>query len=257
MSGFQADAPTFLLLILVAAVAGGFLAGVAKAEAAAPGPGRRTWYAAAVLALWLAYTGVSAAKGLLLDADAFPPPMTRILVPGLALTLAAAFSGFGARLAKHLGYAALVGFQAFRAPLQGLLWWFHRQGRLPVQMTFEGRNWDILTGLSALILAALLARGKAGRKAVLLWNLAGLALLLNIVAVAILSLPGRLRLFRNEPANVLVLGFPYVWIPAVFVLAALLGHLLVFRKLFGRGMQDAVREKDAGTRKVAGAEAAA
>ena len=215
---------TLGLLLLVAVVVGLFLRGVSIA-------GSRAAAAAAVVGAWMAYSGILAAKGMLLDPDSVPPPLIRILAPGLLLVFIAAFSPFGARLAKHLGYASLIGFHAFRLPLEGLLWWFHRQGRLPVQMTFEGRNLDILTGLSAIVVAALAWRGKAGRKTALAWNLAGLALLINIMSVAILSIPGPLRAFHNEPANTLVLHFPYVWIPAIFVMAALFGHLVLFRKI--------------------------
>ena len=164
-----------------------------------------------------------------------PPPMARILVPGLLLVFIAAFSGFGTLLAKHLGYPALIGFHAFRLPLEGLLWALHRQGRLPVQMTFAGRNLDILTGISAVVMAVLAARGLAGKTAIRIWNLAGFALLLNIMAVAVLSIPGPLMRFHNDPANTLVLHFPYIWIPAVFVLAAFLGHLVLFRKIRADG----------------------
>lgn len=134
-------------------------------------------------------------------------------------------------MAARLPFSALIGFHAFRLPLEFLLWAFHKQGRLPAQMTFEGRNFDILTGLSALAVAYLAARGKAGHRAALAWNLAGLALLLNIMAVAILSMPAPWRRFHEGPANELVLHFPYVFIPALFVMAALAGHLLIFRKL--------------------------
>jgi hypothetical protein len=54
------------------------------------------------------------------------------------------------------------------------------------------------------------------------------------MGAAVLSLPGRLRMFRNDPPNELVLHFPYVWIPALFVMAAFAGHLLLFRKLAQR-----------------------
>jgi hypothetical protein len=225
------DAATMALVALVLAVAATFLSGVAASEGKGGKglTGRRTLLATAVLAAWLIYSGATAAKGLLLDAAAMPPPMLRILVPGLLLVFIAAFSPFGARLSR-LPYAALIGFHAFRLPLEGLLWTFHRQGRLPVQMTFEGRNFDILTGLSAIAVAVLAWRGRAGLRTARLWNLAGFALLLNIMIVAALSIPGPLRVFHDEPANTLVLHFPYVWIPAVFVMAAFFGHLLLFRK---------------------------
>jgi hypothetical protein len=66
---------------------------------------------------------------------------------------------------------------------------------------------------------------------VLAWNVLGLALLVNIVAIAILSLPGPLRVFLAGPPNVLVLRVPYVWLPGFLVMVALAGHILVFRAL--------------------------
>jgi hypothetical protein len=38
--------------------------------------------------------------------------------------------------------------------------------------------------------------------------------------------------FHDKPANTLVLHFPYVWLPAPLVMAALLGHLVLFRKIW-------------------------
>lgn len=232
------DAATLSLVLLVTAVIGMFLWGVAAADKRAGAEGgsgvrsrRALLIAAALLAAWMAYSGLAAGMGMFLDPESIPPPLFRLMGPGLLLVFLAAFSGFGKRLAKHLGYAALIGFHAFRLPLEGLLWWFHKQGRLPVQMTFEGRNLDIITGISAIVMAVLVGMGIASRRAIMIWNLAGFILLMNIMTVAILSIPGPMRRFHNEPANTLVLHFPYVWIPAVFVLAAFLGHLLILRKL--------------------------
>jgi hypothetical protein len=66
----------------------------------------------------------------------------------------------------------------------------------------------------------------------LAWNILGLALLVNIVGVAILSTP-RIQLFGPDRLNVWVMYPPFVWLPAVMVLAALAGHLLIFRALSG------------------------
>jgi hypothetical protein len=35
----------------------------------------------------------------------------------------------------------------------------------------------------------------------------------------------------NEPANTFITHVPWVWLPAVMVLAAVMGHALVFRWL--------------------------
>ena len=65
----------------------------------------------------------------------------------------------------------------------------------------------------------------------LLWNVLGALLLANIVGVALLSAPTPFRLFMNEPANTFITRAPWVWLPAVMVLAAVMGHALVFRWL--------------------------
>jgi hypothetical protein len=110
----------------------------------------------------------------------------------------------------------------------------YERGVMPVQMSYSGRNFDIATGVTAIVVGALVWTGRGGRRLVLAWNLAGLALLLNIVTIAILSTP-RFRYFGDDRLNVWVMYAPFVWLPAVMVLAALAGHLIIFRALKTQG----------------------
>jgi hypothetical protein len=101
---------------------------------------------------------------------------------------------------------------------------------MPVQMSYSGLNYDILTGASALVVAALVYTNRASVRIVRLWNVIGSLLLINVVTVAILATP-RIRYFGNEHLNTWVTYPPFVWLPAVMVLAALAGHLIVFQAL--------------------------
>lgn len=97
-------------------------------------------------------------------------------------------------------------------------------------MTYAGRNFDIVSGLTAAALGLWLASGRRVARAVLIvWNVLGLALLMNIVVVAALSTSTPFRQFLSGPPNLLANTFPFVWLPTFLVQAALLGHLLVFR----------------------------
>jgi len=160
------------------------------------------------------------------------PAPALVLIGILTLgTIVLAVSPVGGRLASSTSLAALVGYQFFRVPLEWVLHRLFVEGVVPVQMTYAGRNFDIISGLGAAMVAMLLVAGRGGRPLVLAWNLIGLGLLANIVVVAVLSTPIPLRHFMNEPANRLPGMFPWVWLPTFLVQAALFGHLVVFRAL--------------------------
>lgn len=187
-----------------------------------------------VMALLLAVVMLASGYGILARFDATPPYMMRFLLACVIGTvLMGSLSRYGARLAYGLPVAAIVGFQAFRIMVEFPLHEFYREGLAPVQITYLGRNFDIITGITAIPVAWLAARGKASRPLLLAWNCLGLGLLANVVTVAVLSMPGPLRLFMNEPSTRLVAELPYVFVPAVFVTTALFGHVLLFRRLFG------------------------
>lgn len=187
---------------------------------------------AVALAALLALSAAASTSGLLANFDATPPYLMRFILPHVVFTLiVGSISPYGRRLALGLPIAALVGFQAFRIPVELLLHAFYGEGLAPIQLTYLGRNFDILTGLTAIPVAWLAARGRAPRWLLTAWNWVGLALLLNVVGVALTSMPGPFRLFMNEPSARFIADFPYIFVPTVFVTTALFGHVLLFRRL--------------------------
>lgn len=191
---------------------------------------RRAGVAALATIAWMAVTGGAAAAGHL-SFTGTPPLMLFALPIVLVVALSIAFSGVGRRLATGLPLAVLVGLQAFRLPLELAMHRAYTEGLMPIQMTYTGRNLDILSGIGALLLAPLVARGRAPRALVWAWNVAGTLLLANILVVSMLSAPTPMRVFMNEPANVWITRAPFVWLPAVMVLTAIYGHAVIFRAL--------------------------
>jgi hypothetical protein len=190
---------------------------------------RRALVAASLTAAWMAITYAAARVGLLHMWE--PPTMGPVLVSMLAIGIGVAISRLGKLMAVGIPIAALVGFQGFRVIVELLLHRAYVEGLMPVQMSYAGRNFDIVSGVTAILLGAWLASGHRSRALVASWNVLGAALLANIVVVALLSAPTPFRVFMNEPANVWITRAPWVWLPAVMVLAAVLGHALVFRWL--------------------------
>jgi hypothetical protein len=165
-----------------------------------------------------AISGSLAAMGVLRDFSTLPPPFALLIFPVVVSTLFMALSSFGAR------------FQVFRLPVELILLRLYQEGHLPKRMTFEGYNFDIVTALTAIVVAYLLYKNKAGKGLVLAWNVMGLGLVLTIISIGILSTP-TFTVFQEGPANRMMAEFPFVWVPVIFVQAAIFGHILVFRAL--------------------------
>lgn len=225
--------PIVLVLLLLWGVA------AASRRLGEPAPVRQRvlLWTAVIAAAWLAVTWLVAARGTLRLWNATPPPIAVLFVAILVLAARIAFGSFGRRLIDGLPIWTLVAVQSFRFPLETAMHALYEQGVMPAQMSYSGRNFDIVTGITALIVALMVRRGHGGRVLVAAWNVMGFALLLNIVSIALASTP-RFRYFGDDQLNTFVTYPPYVWLPAVMVLAAVAGHLLVFRAL---GTREPVR----------------
>jgi hypothetical protein len=221
-----------VLAVLVAAAFPLLLRRAETAAGDAAQADRRALRAALATAVWMAATFAAAASGRL-SFTAMPPTMVVVILISLGLALWVGLSGTGGRIAAGVPLALLVGMQGFRLPLELLMHRAYDEGLMPVQMSFSGRNFDIVTGITAILLGAALwlAPQRVSPRVVMAWNGLGFGLLANVVTIAILSTPTPLRVFMNEPANVWITQAPFVWLPAVFVLAALAGHIVIFRRL--------------------------
>lgn len=171
------------------------------------------------IAVWLALTALAAARGLT-DFSTMPPRMLVLAVVSNAIAIY-----IGMKIDAPL--AALVALQSFRLPLELLMHRAYDEGVMPVQMSYSGLNFDIVTGASAIVVAFFARK----RGVVLAWNIMGTLLLINIVTIAMLSTPIPLRVFHNEPANVWIAHAPFVWLPSFFVPVAVAGHVAILRKL--------------------------
>ena len=185
-----------------------------------------------VTALVVITTGIVASG--MLEADVMPPPPMPFMAGCLAFVVIAAFGKLSTRLIDGLPIAALIGVQGFRLPLELILHRWYTQGVLPVQMTYEGHNFDIVTGIAALVVAALLHKGIGGRGLVWAFNLLGTGLLVTVATIAVLSSPLPIRQYLNDPPVLFVYHVPYFLIVPICVGGALYGHLLVFRWLLRR-----------------------
>ncbi|MBL7767013.1 MAG: hypothetical protein JNJ58_13005 [Chitinophagaceae bacterium] len=161
------------------------------------------------------------------------PPTIVILgiLPPLLFILGLFLSQSGRKFIDQISLLHLTILHVVRIPVELVLFGLYLHQAVPELMTFEGRNFDILAGLSApFITWIVFSNSQPNRKLLLIWNLIGLALLLNIVIHAFLSAPFPLQQLAFDQPNIAILYFPFVWLPTVIVPLVLFGHLVAIRR---------------------------
>jgi hypothetical protein len=206
---------------------------VAQSAAATEKRGRYCLRGGLLLATWMVLTGFAAGHRLLAQFDRRPPPLLIAIVLALLAAVVLATSRVGKRLAQ-LSLPILVGFHGFRLLLELLMHQAAVEGVMPVQMSFSGWNFDIISGVTAPLVALLATRGRA-RWLVITWNVIAFLLMTNIAIIALASTP-MIHAFGTGASqlNTWVAYFPFIWLPTVLLPAALLGQLVLTRRLLAR-----------------------
>lgn len=223
--------PLWISVVFVVLVVG-LLLGVLAWLYGPAGLGDRVRGIALALLAWLALTAILALTGFTAQFDTMPPRILLVLGPAL---LACLLIAFDPRMGPVLDRAPrywLIAFQGFRVVMELILWQLAQAEVIPVSMTFEGRNYDILVGLMAPIVAWLaFERRLLSPGPIIFWNVFGISVLANIVLIGFLSAPTRFRQFFGGPPNEMIGGFPFIWLVSFVVPLAFLGHLLSIRQL--------------------------
>jgi len=184
--------------------------------------------------IWLALQAAITLNGVYnSNTKAFPP---RLLLLGILPAIGAIVLSFSTKKGRSfidsLPLRNLTWLNIIRIPVEIVLFWLFVNKAVPKLMTFEGRNFDIISGLTAPVLAYLVFNKKRiDRKVLLVGNIIWLALLLNIAVNAMLSGPFPFQQFAFDQPNIAILNFPFSWLPTFVVPVVLFGHLVSIRQL--------------------------
>lgn len=186
-----------------------------------------------ILMGWLALQGVLAGTGFYLSFDGGVPRIVYAIVPGLIVMITAVTGRFGFNaLAQALPLGPLHYLHGIRVPIELVLLWLFHTHLIPEIMTFEGRNFDILAGLTAPFIAYFsFTKPKLPPRVILIWNYFALALLVNIVATALLSVPTPVQIFGLDQPNLGLGYFPFVWLATFIVPVVFIAHVCSIKQL--------------------------
>ncbi|MEO9804047.1 MAG: hypothetical protein ABJF04_12395 [Reichenbachiella sp.] len=194
--------------------------------------------ASIIIVGWLFALITLALNSFFLVFDAMPPRLIFVLLPpviGIIVVLSVKKSR---DYVVRIPITTLTYLHIVRVPVEIVLWWLAVNQLVPFLLTFEGINYDILSGITAPFVAIFLVGLRSKRRiAAILWNFITLGLLINIVGHAILAAPTPIQRFAFDQPNVAVFYFPFILLPGFIVPAVLFSHLVGLIKLFNKDQQ--------------------
>jgi len=187
-----------------------------------------------IITVWLSIQALLSYLDVYNNSPESIPP--RIILFGVIPTILVILLFFNTRKGKlfidRLSMQMLTYVHLIRIPVELCLYALFINGAVPELMTFEGRNLDILAGLTAPLVGFFgIGQNKMGKTSLLLWNIISLGLLANIVVSAVLSAPSPFQQFAFDQPNIAILYFPFSWLPSFIVPLVLFAHLAAIRKL--------------------------
>ncbi len=180
---------------------------------------------------WLLLQSSIALSGFYTITDTMPPRLLLAVAPALALIIILFITKIGLSFIDKSDIGYLILLNTVRIPVELALLWLHKAEKIPVEMTFEGWNFDILSGITAPFIWWLYRKGKLSNLLLFVWNTVCFLLLINIVVIAILSAPSPFRQLGGTQPNIAVLYAPFVWLPSFIVPIVILSHITIFRKI--------------------------
>jgi len=164
--------------------------------------------------------------------NSMPPKLLLFgILPAILTIIFLFITRAGRQFIDSLPLTLITYLNVVRIPVEIVLFWLFLHKAVPQMMTFEGRNFDILSGITAPFIAYYgLTKGKLSNRLILGWNLVCLGLLINIVLIALLSAPFPFQQFAFDQPNTAIFNFPFSWLPTFIVPIVLLGHLVSIRR---------------------------
>ena len=193
-----------------------------------------------IVTVWIVIQSALGLSGFYSDVATMTTRFPLLVLPPFIFLTSLFFTSKGKTFIDGLDSRVLTIFHSIRVLVEIVLFWLFIHSAIPEAMTFEGRNFDVLSGLTAPFIYYFgFVKKILSDKVMIAWNLVCMGLLVNVVSSAVLSLPDRFQQFGFEQPNIAVGYFPFLLLPAVLVPLAFFSNAASVRLAWKRGWNNA------------------
>jgi hypothetical protein len=162
-----------------------------------------------------------------------PPRFPLLLLPAFLTIVICFFTKRGRAFLDRADIKTLTLLHIVRIPVELTLYWLFISQAVPELMTFEGRNLDIISGLTApLVYYFGFVTKQLPKVLIIVWNILCLGLLMNVAFYAVLSSPTPFQQFAFDQPNIAFQRFPFLLLPAFVAPLVFFAHAIALRQLF-------------------------
>lgn len=176
--------------------------------------------------LWIGVLSFLSLSGRYTFTRSLLPIFPLVTIPPVLLVILLFVTQRGKEFIKRLDRKTLMILHFVRILVESVLFWLAVYQLIPESLTFEGRNFDILIGLSAPAIYYFgFVKTKLSKSAILVWNVIGLASLINVIGNTVYTV------LILKQANFALGYFPFVLLPAFIVPLIMLAHLASIKQI--------------------------
>jgi hypothetical protein len=185
-----------------------------------------------IVIAWMIIQSVISINGFYINEFTKPPRFSLLVFPPVIFIIVLFSTHKGRLFIDKLNLQYLTILQSIRIVVEIILYMLFISDMIPKIMTFEGRNFDVLAGLTAPVVYYFVFNKTFSKKILIAWNILSLGLLLNIIYIAVSSLQTPFQQLAFEQPNTALTYFPFTLLPSIIVPIVLFSHLASLKQLF-------------------------
>lgn len=182
-----------------------------------------------IISIWLIYTATLSLTGFLYDFGLPPRLPLLIVIPAIFLSVFLTGRSSFQPILSHTAYYLPILLQSFRIIVELLIFGAYQNDVFPQLATFEGLNFDILVGISALPMSWLVYKNVIGSRSMLIWNIASLMVLSLTAFTFIYSF--YFTAYQQTSGAREFSQFPYILLASVLLPTAIFLHVFSLRQV--------------------------